>query len=70
MTSKDVQVIVGLNLKKLIKKYYLTQEEFAYEFGADIRTINRYVNNGINKISTIQELADFFDVDFTDFFKE
>lgn len=70
MTNKDVQVIVGLNLKKLIKKYYSTQEEFAYEFGADIRTINRYVNNGINKISTIQELADFFDVDFADFFKE
>ena len=46
------------------------QEQFAYEFGADVRTINRYINEGINKISTVQEFAEFFQIAFDEFFKE
>ena len=68
MSEITIQQTVGLYLKKLIQENYDSQEDFAYDFGTDIRTVSRYVNNGINKISTIQELADFFGVRFQDFF--
>ena len=60
----------GEVLRNLINENYSSQEEFAFDFGTDVRTVNRYVNNGINKIDTVQQLAMFFNVDFTYFFKE
>jgi transcriptional regulator with XRE-family HTH domain len=68
MRDITMQKAAGLYLKKLIQDNYDSQEDFAYDFGTDIRTVSRYVNNGINKVSTIQELADFFGVRFQDFF--
>ena len=59
----------GQKLKQLIKENdYTSQEDFALDYGAELRTISRYINNGINKIDVIQELAEFFGVDFTYFF--
>lgn len=63
------QLQAGTVLRRLIAENYLSQEEFAYDYGADIRTVSRYINNGINKIDVIQELAEFFDVPFEFFFK-
>ena len=68
MSEITIQLQAGRYLKRLIQENYESQEDFAYDFGTDIRTVSRYVNNGINKISTIQELADFFGVHFQDFF--
>ena len=68
MSEITIQQTAGLYLKKLIQENYDSQEDFAYDFGTDIRTVSRYVNKGINKLSTIQELADFFGVRFQDFF--
>ncbi len=68
MSEITIQQVAGLYLKKLIQENYNSQEDFADDFGTDIRTVSRYVNNGINKLSTIQELADFFEVEFQDFF--
>lgn len=68
MSEITIQQKAGLFLKNLIQENYGSQEDFADDFGTDIRTVSRYVNNGINKISTIQELADFFGVRFQDFF--
>ena len=56
-------------LRKLIQQNYSSQEEFAIDFGTDIRTISRYINGGINKVNVIQELAEFFEIDIKDFFK-
>lgn len=54
--------IAGENVKRLIKQsHYRTQENFAYEFGADIR----WLNIGITKIDTLQEIAEFFGVQIT-----
>ena len=59
----------GTKLKTLIKEsQWKTQEEFAFEFGADVRTINRWIHKGISNVDTIQELANFFSVDFLTFF--
>ncbi len=69
MNELSPQNKAGMALKKLIKANYSSQEEFAYDFGTDVRTVNRYVNNGINKIDTIQELAVFFRLSFFEFFE-
>lgn len=68
---KDIspQLCAGLKLKQLILENYSSQEEFAYDFGTDVRTVSRYVNQGINKINVIQELSDFFRIPFSDFFE-
>lgn len=58
----------GQKLRALIAENYKSQEEFAFEFHTDVRTVSRYVNNGIEKISTVQGLADHFGIPFTEFF--
>ena len=70
MEELNRQKLAGEKLRLLIKQKYNSQEEFAYDFGAEPRTVSRYINNGINKISIIQELADYFQVDFIFFFTE
>ncbi len=70
MEKLSPQEIAGRKLRKLIQENYTSQEEFAFEYGTDIRTVSRYINNGINKINAIQELADFFNISFVEFFKE
>ncbi len=69
MADLSYALIAGQNLKQLIKENYGTQEDFAYDYGVEIRTISRYVNQGINKIDVLQELAEFFDVPFEYFFR-
>ncbi|MFI3173375.1 MAG: helix-turn-helix transcriptional regulator, partial [Eubacteriales bacterium] len=60
----------GLTLKRLIQENYATQEDFAYDYGVDLRTVQRYISSGINKVTAIQELADFFEVPFATFFEK
>jgi len=67
----DKKMKAGQYLRKLIKENYSSQEEFAYDYGIDVRTVSRYVNKqGLDSIDLIQELAAFFQVDFFDFFKD
>ena len=62
--EKYLSQIAGNNVKKIIKEsVYKTQEEFAYSFGAEIRTVSRWLNSGIKNIDTLQEIAEFLDVD-------
>ena len=69
MSSWTPQQKAGLVLKRLIQERYSSQEEFALDHGMELRTVSRYVNQGINKISVVQELADFFALEFEDFFR-
>lgn len=68
---KDLGLVAGANLKRLIKNTkYKTQEEFAFEFGTDVRTVGRWIRRGINSLATIQQIAAFFGVDALAFFSE
>ncbi len=68
---KDLGLVAGANLKRLIKNSkYKTQEEFAFEFCTDIRTVGRWVNKGIKNLDTIQQIAVFFGVDALALFSE
>lgn len=69
MSSWTPQQKAGLVLKRLIQERYSSQEEFVLDYGMELRTVSRYVNQGINKISVVQELADFFALEFEDFFR-
>lgn len=66
----DKKLLVGQNLRRLIKENGQTQQSFADDFYADLRNVNRWINTGIKDIDKIQELADYFGVDFFEFFKE
>lgn len=61
---KVLGLVAGANLKRLIKESkYRTQEEFAFEFGTDVRTVGRWINKGIKNLDAVQEIADFFGID-------
>ncbi len=68
MSDINYALLAGKRLRLLIEENYATQEDFAYDYGMDLRTVSRYINSGISKVPTIQELAEFFNVPFTDFF--
>ena len=67
MKNIDYSIAAGAALKYLIKKHYSSQQEFADDFGVELRTVNRYVTTGIGKIVTIQEIADFFGMDLPEY---
>ncbi|HIU20958.1 MAG TPA: hypothetical protein IAD51_01795 [Candidatus Limadaptatus stercorigallinarum] len=64
---KPLSKIAGENLKCLIKETkYRTQEEFAYAFGTETRTLSRRLNQGVKDIDTLEQLADFLSADIID----
>lgn len=61
--EKDLNLLVGANLKRAIKRSkWKTQEKFASAFHVETRTIGRWCNEGIDSITTIQQLADFLEI--------
>lgn len=68
MADESRKKMAGEKLRQLIKENYRTQEEFADRYGMELRTVSRYVNQGIKDVDVIQELANFFGVDFFFFF--
>ena len=63
-TNIDLGRIVGVNLKRAIKESkWRTQEKFSEAFGAEVRTVGRWCNQGIDKFSLLQQIADFLGVD-------
>lgn len=69
MCAYDPAKNAGQVLRRLIKENYSSQEEFAYEFHGDLRTIQRYLSKGINRLDILQELANHFQVDLQYFLK-
>ncbi len=62
--------ITGKNLRRLLKENNMTQQSFADDYGLELRTVSRWINEEkLTNIMDIQALADYFDVSFTDFFR-
>lgn len=53
----------GINLRHLIKERYGSQELFAEKFGADVRTVGRWINRGIDSLTTVERIAAFLHID-------
>jgi hypothetical protein len=63
-TNIDLNKIVGANLKRAIKESkWKTQEKFSEAFGAEVRTVGRWCNQGVDKLSLVQQIADFLEID-------
>lgn len=69
MSSSNYSIATGLALKHLIQENYTSQQAFAEDFGVELRTVNRYVASGIGKMVTVEEIADFFEMDLLDFLR-
>lgn len=69
MNNPSYSIVAGRALKKVLSIHKMSQQDFAFDYGCDIRTVSRYINNGISKIQDIEYIANFFDIPFLDFFK-
>lgn len=67
MADESRKKKAGEKLRQLIKVNFKTQQEFADRYGMELRTVSRYINQGIKDVDVIQELADYFQVDFFEF---
>ncbi len=71
LKSQDLGLVVGANLKRLIKESkYRTQEAFAFEFGCEDRTLRRWLGKGLYNLKIIQEIADFLKISVFDILSE
>ena len=71
MEKKPLSKIVGSNLKREIRQSrYRTQENFAFEFGAETRIVNRWLNVGLRDVDTAEEIAEFLDIETLGLFIE
>lgn len=69
MRNIDHSMAAGLALKRLIQCNYSSQQAFAEDFGTELRTVSRYVTNGITRMPMIEEIADFFHMDLIDYLR-
>ena len=56
----------GKNLKRIIKENGFTQEQFAEQMYVDPTTVRRWLANGIDKLSILEEIAKFFNISVLD----
>lgn len=71
MNSKYLSQIAADNVRRIIKESACkTQEGFASSFGAELRTVSRWLNGGIHNLDTLQEIAEFFNVDVLSLLQE
>ena len=61
--NQDLGLVAGANLKHLLKERGMTQEDFADEFGVDVRTVRRWVKGNLYDLRQLQQIADFFEID-------
>lgn len=71
MEQKPLSKIVGANLKREIRQSrYRTQENFAFEFGAEPRTVSRWLNEGLRDMDVAQEIAELLEIEVLGLFVE
>lgn len=62
MEHFDLPANVGRNLKKLFAKEGKTYADVAELLNCDERTVGRWIQNGLDKVSTIAYIAEIFGV--------
>ncbi|MDY4787977.1 MAG: helix-turn-helix transcriptional regulator [Bacilli bacterium] len=63
MNKEGLALIAGRNLKHLLKKRHLTQEQGAYLLHVEERTLRRWIKDGIDRLSTIELICRTFNID-------
>ena len=59
----DPGIYAGKQFKLLMEKNNRTQERLAEDFNVDVRTVRRWIYEGISDIYRIYEIADYFEID-------
>lgn len=71
MTNKNIDVIIGQNLKFLVKTHFRKKEDFTDDYGVGVRNLNRWYKGEYSfPVYIVQELAEYFDVSFDYFLTE
>ena len=61
---QDLGLVVGEKLKHLIKESkFGTQLSFANACHVDVRTVGRWINQGLDSLTTLFQIADILKVD-------
>ena len=58
--------VVGGYLKRKLKEGGITQEAFSYDFSVDVRTVRRWLRDGVHSLDTVVEIANHFGVSVGD----
>ena len=66
--GESLAMIAGIRFKQLIKNNKLTQEKAANLLSVDEKTIRRWIKNGIDRLSTLEFIAEKFEIDVVDYF--
>lgn len=67
---KQMDITIGSNMSKLIKKFNLTQREICSVVGVNASTYKHYeLGDRMVPISVLQDLAEFYKVSTNYFFK-
>ena len=62
--DRELGLRVGRNLRRMIcTSPYKPLAGFALAFGVDVRTVGRWVREGVYDLCTVAQLARFFGVD-------
>ena len=70
-TDSICSAIAYANLKREIRQSrYRTQENFAFEFGAEPRTVSRWLNEGLRDMDVAQEIAELLEIEVLGLFVE
>lgn len=59
----DYKMIAAYNFRCLLKQRQLTQTEAAMILHVEERTLRRWLKDGIDKLSIIEEIASAFNID-------
>ena len=64
LNNPDRKIIVGRNLKRLVKQNpkIRTQEKFAEFVDRDVKTVRRWFNQGIDSLTLIMTIADLLEI--------
>ena len=68
VTNPDRRTVCGRNVARLIRqnKDIRTVEKFAELVEKDVKTVSRWINNGMNKLSNVKLCADVLGVPDTE----
>lgn len=61
-----LQEKIGRNLKELLRQKHLTQEKFAEYCSVEARTVRKWIQKGIDKISVVEQIAIVLEIGIKD----
>lgn len=68
-TKPSLSKHCGEVLEQQIKKRGITREVAADGLSVDLRTLRRWIHEGIDSLDTLEKIAEYFEIDVLTFFR-